>query len=234
MATLAVLATVKGRETALRSCLASLRPQVDELRVICHDMTSPPDAVLEFGADFVCTPDVSGSAAKLKYADTWKGLYLGCDDDLEYPSDYVATMDRWVKRWKGRALVTCHGRVLKPRARGFLDVLAASSPQQANNGAWLNYPGGCAMAFDTRLSVPPFVPGKNLEEAHLAVWAQRLRVPIWLVPHGAGWLRYLLEGTTLPTIWAEEKGAQFANRNAVLEEISAGDSWRVFEVRGSK
>lgn len=233
MATLAVLATVKGRETALRSCLASLRPQVDELRVICHDMTEPPPAVLEFATDYVCTPDVSGSAAKLKYADTWKGLYLGCDDDLAYPADYVATMARWVKRWKGRALVTCHGRTLRPKSKGFLDVSFARAPQQANDGGWINYPGGCAMAFDTRLSVPPFVPGKNLEEAHLAVWAQRLGVPIFLVPHAANFLRYLLAGRDVPTIWAEEKGAKFANRNAVIQPISEDTGWRVHQLKGA-
>lgn len=233
MATLAVLATVPGREATLRECLASLRPQVDELRVICHDMTEPPAAVLEFATDFVCMADRAGSAAKLLFADTWKGLYLGCDDDLAYPADYVETMRRWVKRWKGRALVTCHGRTLSPKSRGFLDVVSASAPQQANAGAWINYPGGCAMAFDTRLNVPPFVPGKNLEEAHLAVWAQRRGVPIWLVPHAAGWLRYLLAGKDLPTIWAEEKGAQFANRNAVLRPVSESTGWGVHRLRGA-
>jgi len=229
MPSLAVLATVPGREVALRACLASLRPQVDQLRVVCNGFTEPPEAVLEFADDYLLdSADQRGSAAKLFWARDWTGLYLGCDDDLEYPADYVATMLRWVKRWKGRALVTCHGRTLRPRSTSFLDASRASAPQAANEGGWINYPGGCAIAFDTRLLVPNWVPGKNLEEAHLAVWAQAERVPIWLVPHSAGWLRYLLRGTTLPTIWAEEKGAKFANRNRVLEPVGNGEGWKVY------
>jgi hypothetical protein len=226
---LAVLATMPGREAALAVCLASLRPQVQQLRVICHDMTEPPECVERLADEWRCEPDTRGSAAKLEWAQRWPGLYLGCDDDLEYPPDYAATMLRWVRRWKGRALVTCHGRVLRPRSTGFLDIRMAVAPRQRTGRAWLNYPGGCGLAFDTRLAVPEHVPSKNLEEVHLAVWAQRQRVPIFLVPHSAGWLRYLLpEGHTGPTIWAEEKGARFANRDAVIRPWSAAHEWRVY------
>jgi hypothetical protein len=227
---LAVLATLPGREAALARCLASLRPQVDQLRVICHDVTAPPECVTALADAWVCEPDTQGSAAKLRWAQEWDGLYLGCDDDLEYPATYVATMRRWVRRWKGKALVTCHGRILKPRTTGFADYVEAKAPQQGTHGMWLNYPGGCALAFDTRLNVPASVPGKNLEEAHLAVWAQVNRVPIWLVPHPKGWFTYLLQGTDLPTIWAEEKGAKFANRNAVLTPHSE-QGWMVHRCR---
>jgi hypothetical protein len=224
---LAVLATVPGREAALVQCLLSLRPQVTRLHVVCNGMEEPPASVRTFADDWICEPvDRAGSAAKLAWADRWTGLYLGCDDDFLYPPDYVATMQRWIRRWKGRAIVTCHGRVLKPEAVSFTDVQSAAAPQQQNRGGWINYPGGCAIAFDTRLRVPATVPGKNLEEAHLAVWAQQHRVPIWLVPHAAGWLRYLLNDTKLPTIWDAEKGARFANRNAVLGPQGA-IGWRV-------
>jgi hypothetical protein len=230
MPTLAALATVPGREAALETCLRSLRPQVDEIRVVCHDVAEPPAIVKELADAHVCERDRRGSAAKLHWADKWTGLYLGCDDDLEYPTDYVERMRGRVQRWKGRAIVTCHGRILKPASTTFLDVEAAWAPQQENPGAWINYPGGCAIAFDSRLALPALVPGKNLEEAHLAVWAQRRAVPIWLAAHEAGWLRYLLNGTKLPTIWAEEKAARFANRNRVLEPIGNGPGWKVYNV----
>ena len=229
MPTLAVLATIPGREAALAICLRSLRPQVDEIRVVCNGFSEPPAIVTELADSYDLDPvDQHGSAAKLRFAAAWTGLYLGCDDDLEYPADYVERMRGRVQRWKGRAIVTCHGRILKPAATSFLSVEAAWAPQQANPGAWINYPGGCAIAFDSRLALPAFVPGKNLEEAHLAVWAQRRGVPIWLAAHDAGWLRYLLNGTKLPTIWAEEKAVRFANRNRVLAPIGNGEGWKVY------
>jgi len=225
---LAAVVTVPGREHALAECLRSLRPQVTRLHVVCHDMTIPPDVVRHQADDWVCIPDQCGSAAKLMWVREHAGLYLACDDDWKYPADYALTMLRWVKRWKGRALVTGHGRILSPRATGFQDAEFARSPQQESKGAWLNYVGGCALAFDTRLSPPWPIPGKNLEEAHLSVWAQRQRVPIWLLPHAATWLTYLLANSNLPTIWDAEKAARFKNRNAVLDAIGAGPGWKVF------
>lgn len=228
---LAALATVPGREAALEQCLRSLRPQVDRIHVVCHDMTEAPAPVFELADEWICEPDTRGSAAKLHWARSHVGLYLGCDDDFLYPPDYVATMQRWVRRFKGRALVTCHGRILKERAEEFGDVYSFWPPQGPTpEGIWLNYPGGCAMAFDTRLNVPDRVPGKNLEEAHLAVWAQQNKVPLYLVPHGNGWLKYLLRDTNLPTIWDSEKRARFANRKAVLAPHAQTSGWTVHRV----
>lgn len=212
---LAALATVPGREAALARCLASLRPQVERIAVVCHDLEHPPDCVREFADEWICEPDTRGANAKFHWASSWIGLYLACDDDWEYPPDYAATMLRWVKRWKGRALVTTHGRVFEGSPTHFRKASAGWGPRQRNDGGWINYPGAGALAFDTRLAVPQ-LPGKNVDEAELAIWAQRRRVPIWMVPHSAAWLAWLLENMQVPTIWAEEKANGFAKRNAVI------------------
>ncbi len=227
---LAALATIPGREATLAQCLASLRPQVDVLRVICHDVQAPP-AAAALADEVVCIPDTAGSAAKLRWARAWKGTYLACDDDFLYPPDYVATMTDVLARYGGQALVTCHGRILTPHTKGFLDCTKKWPPQEETVAAWINYPGACALAFDTKLRVPSTVPGKNLEEVHLAVWAQQNRVPIALVPHAKGWLKYLLAEKEGPTIWQAEKSVGFKNRNAVLREHSRHSRWRVYECK---
>jgi hypothetical protein len=201
-------------------------------------MTAVPPEVKALADAWVLDPDnPSGSATKLQWANTWDGLYLGCDDDLAYPPDYADVMAAWVDHWAGQALVTTHGRILRPRARSFLHAdFAAKTLDDVARGRWVNYPGGCGLAFDTRLGVPTHVPGRNTEEPGLAVWAQRVGVPIWLVAHPADWLTYLLDRTAplepdpdQPgyTIWAEESAGKFANRDALLAAQGRTRGWTV-------
>lgn len=234
MPTLAVLATIPGREEALARCLASLRPQVDELRVICHGVDEAPRFVTNFADRVACEPDRFGSAAKLRWAREWRGLYLGCDDDLLYPVDYVATMARWVKRWKGRALCAIGGRLFSDHGDRYpADAQRMGYPVGGNAGAWINYPNAAGLAFDTRLQVPSFIPEKNQEEAYLAIWAQRHAVPIWLVPKRDHWVKWLLDAKNPgPTIWEDEKGREYPERNRLIRE-PAGAGWTLPKFWGS-
>lgn len=223
----ACLATMPDRVASLEKCLRSLRPQVDSLRVICHDVTEPPLIVREMADVWSCEPDRYGSAAKLRWANEVDGLYLGCDDDVLYPSDYVETMLRWVRRWKGKAIACCHGRVLSPRATSFTESQATGLAFAETQGMWLNYPGALGIAFDTRLDIPAVCPVKSCEEAWLAVWAQRAEVPIWLVPHAKGWLQYMAPPDATKTIWHEEKSSGFTRRNSILSPIGSGEGWKL-------
>lgn len=224
----AALATIPGREAALEMCLRSLRPQVDSLRVVCHDRTDPPGFVRELADIWVCEPDQHGSAAKLRWAREVDGLYLGCDDDLEYPPDYAQTMLRWVRRWKGQAICVIGGRVFRGRARAYpTDGEQAGTPLGENKGQWVNYLNAAGIAFDTRLNVPSHVPEKNQEEAYLTIWAQRYAVPVWLVPKRKGWVRWMLpQDNPGYTIWEAEKADRYSVRCRLMAE-PAERGWTV-------
>lgn len=222
---LAAVVTMPGR--SVERTLRSLRDQVDRLHVYLNGYRKVPSVVAALADEYRLDPhNTRGSAGKLAWADQWDGLYLGCDDDLAYPGNYVATMRATVAQWSSRAVVTCHGRILRPDARSFHEAsFAAHALRSVPEGRWLNYPGGCALAFDTALGVP-VLTGKNVEEPLLAVWAQRHEVPIWLQPHTADWLTYLLpppgDPREPPTIWNEECRTGFVRRNAPL--LAFGDS----------
>lgn len=234
---LAVLATIPGRESALEGALLSLRPQVEQLRVICHDRDDPPECVTRLADHWLCEPDTRGSAAKLHWSRTWIGLYLGCDDDFKYPPDYVETMLRWVQRWKGKALVTIHGRAFPPRPKTYLEPDLRVAPLGESEGAWINFPGAAGIAWDTRLQVPDRVtfsggiPTKNQEEAFLGLWAQQHRVPIWLVPHPSSWVQWLLpKDAPGRTIYDDEKRGGFKVRQRLLKSQIRKGGWRLHQV----
>lgn len=229
MRTLAALATIPGRERELEQCLAALRPQVDVLRVVCHSRETPPASVLKYADQWDCCPDVHGSGAKMRWSQEWKGLYFVCDDDALYPPDYVKVMSSWVRKFDGRALVTCHGRILKPDADGFRDrSFAKNAFDDTYPGWWVNYPGSFGLAFDSTVltNVPNEPAVKSTEEPTLAVWAQENQVPIWLVPHKADWLKYLQPPG--PQVWHEEKSTGFERRNGVLHQHRG--IWKVYEL----
>ncbi len=227
---LAALATVPGREAALTRCLTSLRPQVAELRVVCHDMTEPPAIVRELADAWICEPDTQGSASKLRWSRDWSGLYLGCDDDFLYPENYAATMLRWVRRWRGKALVCCHGRLFPAKPESYLDHKHKAAPLWPSKGGWLNFPGAAGIAWDSRLKVPDRVPEKNQEEAYLALWAQANRVPIWLVPKPRGWLEWLLpRDGSVRTIYSDEKSDGYSIRHRLVAEQNAKGGWQCYK-----
>lgn len=225
MKTMAAVVTIPGRP--VERVLRSLRGQVDVLAVFCNGFMDPP-AIVRALADLIATDpdDLRGSSRKLHWADQWDGLYLACDDDIEYPADYAKTMAREVARWDGVALVTSHGRVLRPYAKSFSDCHYSARPFRDEAGRWLNYPGGGTLGWDSSvLHVPPDFPDlpKNREQLGVALWAQDHGVPIRLVAHSAEWLTPL--PVTGRTIWAEEKRAGFP-ANAIIAE--AERPWTVF------
>ena len=121
--------------------------------------------------------------------------YLSCDDDFEYPVNYAATMREAVEQWDGRAIVTAHGRTYRGSPSGWHDVVGGSIGnvhKLVTAGRWINHGGSGVAAWDTRhVHVPTEWAHRNMVDAQLAVWAQRARVPIRLVPHPARWLKPL-------------------------------------------
>lgn len=203
MRVLAALATIPSRERFLPRVLASLRPQVDVLCVYLNTYTDAPACVRELADHYVCDPENKGAEAKLFWsnkpsfspAEDDGFFYLSCDDDLVYPPNYADTMCREVDRWSGRAIVTCHGRVYRPDATHWSHVIPSSVGlfyKRVNGGWWVNYSGTGVMAFHTgRVPVPNQWSQRNILDAQLAVWAQRERVPMWLAPHDARWIKPL-------------------------------------------
>lgn len=101
------LATIEARKYTLQGVIDSLKDQVDTVRV--------------YGNDYL--PEVEGDNIEvysgLDYTDNAKffwlpeseGVYLSCDDDIIYPSDYVETILRGLKKYPNTWL-TFHGRRL--------------------------------------------------------------------------------------------------------------------------
>lgn len=237
--TVAALASTPRRAHLLPRVLASLRPQVDLLHVYLNEQTTAPACVRELADDFVCDPQNRGAEAKLSWSsrpsfsransESDGFCYLSCDDDFIYPQNYVSTMVAAVQKWDGRAIVTAHGRSYAGRARGFFDIVPGSLGtihRRVAAGRWINHAGSGVMAWDSRkVRIPSEWPERNATDAQVSVWAQRNKIPIWLVPHPAKWLASLASSDP-QGIFRTSQRDKHRTRNALISSVD----WHLYKV----
>ena len=229
MRTFAGIASLPGRP--LEQVVRSLRPQVDHLFVWLNGHRAVPWFVRELCDAYICRGLNEGSSRKLSGRAVLKdaGLYFACDDDLEYPPDYVSTLLAEFERWGPDVLVTACGRTLIPEAKGWRDWVGGGRYiTEVPEARWINYVGGGAFAFHTSLELPPIDP-PNEEEAVLSVWAQQHRIPIRLVARPYDWPRRIPLAPGAFTLYEEAVKERFATRNRIIQSWS---NWAVHTPAG--
>lgn len=101
------LATIKSRSSTLQLVVDSLKSQVDKVRIYSNDYQPK---VQGSNVEVYTGPDYTDNA-KFYWLQNSKGIYLSCDDDLVYPSNYVKTITNGLKKYPN-TWVTFHGRKL--------------------------------------------------------------------------------------------------------------------------
>ena len=234
MTVLAALASIPERAHLLPHVLQSLRPQVDRLHVYLNGWQDVPPCVQELADEYFLDPNNGGAERKLFWSSLHQGIYLSCDDDFCYFRAYASTMRAAVEQWDGRAIVTGHGRTYRGTPEGWHNVVPGSIGnvhKHVPSGRWINHGGSGCMAWDTRrVHVPSEWPERNLVDAQIAVWAQRERVPMWLIPHSANWLRALAYLDPNGIFRMSQKDGH-RRRSAHIARHGAEHGWKVHEVK---
>jgi hypothetical protein len=234
---LAAMASQPRRAGFLPEVLGALLPQVDQIAIFLNGYEKPPGIVLELERSGRLRYELSrenlGAEKKFRWAGEWEGVYCTTDDDMIYPPDYVARMVEAVERWQGRALVACHGRTYRPRARSVHDVMPGSVGlfyARIDQAHWVNHAGTGVMAWDARkLRVPTEWAEQNLADMQMAVWAQQNKVPIWLLAHQAHWLKSLAP-LDPKGIWKTSQAQSHRRRNETLRSHARLKPWTVHQL----
>lgn len=192
----ASLASIPPRERGLESVVASLLPQVDRLGVYLNGYRHVPR--------FLDDPRIvvarsrehgdRGDAGKFFWAGSRSGYQLVCDDDLAYPSDYVARLVDGIERYGRRAVVGFHGSVLREeivdyhasrRLLHFARPLERDTPVHVLGTAAVGYHTAAmaVAASDFRR--------RNTADIWLALLGQRQEVPFVCLRRPGGWLTEL-------------------------------------------
>jgi FkbM family methyltransferase len=208
----ATLASIPSRVRPLESVVASLLPQVDELRVYLNGYASVP-AFLEQERIVVARSGEHGDrgdAGKFFWAGQLEGYHLLCDDDIRYPQDYVRELVAGIERHGRRAVVGFHGATLREqmvdyyRSRKLLHFSQALTVDTPVHVLGTGLAGYYTSAITVR---PEDFLAPNMADVWFALLGQRQEVPFLCLHRGAGWLAEL-PGCRADSIYVRADGRE--------------------------
>jgi SAM-dependent methyltransferase len=228
------MATIAGNEGALFQAVNSLLPQVDRIDLYANAFEQLP-ALLQGHPKLRCVIDREGT----RYGDAGKfwglqdcadTIYLSCDDDIDYPADYVSRMVEVLARHGGACAVSVHAALLRQCA----DDLVPSYYEVETRTVFhferelaierrAHVPGTGTTVFHSHFVKPGMhhFPKPNMADLWLAVYLREQALPVVAVARPARWLRQLpVERPTIYEHSSQQRPTAF-NTGAAQSEIAA-------------
>jgi len=172
------IATFKGRENALKKVVESLQNQCDKIVIYNNEINEDiADNGKFYGLAMIKEPC----------------YYFTCDDDLEYPSNYIKSMIQAIERTG--TIVTHHGRILQGLDRSYYRGHKAFRCLGSNNiECTIDVPGTGVTAFRTDYFNPNELhksKDKRMSDIIFGLEAAKQRKKITLLKHDQGWINQL-------------------------------------------
>jgi len=207
----AQIATVPHREDMLQTVVNSLIDQVDKINIMLNGYKDAPMFLkqLEFHTDklhyFDMMEGEMGDAAKFFRVENLEGYVFTCDDDIQYPPDYVKVMIAELQRYDNKVILTNHGREMhrKPVVSIYSDRKETHHTFLETKSVKLDIGGTGVMAFHTDFFKPKYREFKraNMADIWVAKQAKEQGLKIMMNPHPENWLVPLDINEKQPSIW---------------------------------
>ena len=206
----AQIATVPHREDMLQVVVNSLIDQVDKLNIMLNGHEDVPYFLkqLEFHTDkiqYFAMDNSTGDAAKFFRVEKLKGYVFTCDDDIQYPPDYVQVMIAELRRYDNKVVLTNHGRIMmpKPVCSIYTDRLSTHHTFLETKSVELSIGGSGVMAWHTDFFKPKYSAFKraNMADIWVAKQASEQGLKIMMNPHRELWFAPLDMNEREPSIW---------------------------------
>ena len=204
----AQIASIPDRTKMLRNTIVSLYEQVDHINVMLNGYPFTPSFLEEEKITIHHLDNKKGDAAK--FYNLPEGIVFLCDDDLIYPTDYVMNMLWKLDEYGGKAIITNHGSVMKPRPiknyYGSYDrVVKYHCLSEVLDEVEVEIGGTGVMCFDTSYFKCHYneVNIANVADLWVAKWAKEQKCKIVVNPHAEDWIIYQDPERQMWTIWGE-------------------------------
>lgn len=208
------MATMPGREQAVRDAVESIRHQVTRVYV-----NRNPG---EYSEPFESYENVTVRTMQRDYGDAAKFASLGnaidslafvCDDDLIYPPDII---ERLRANLDGYSVIGVHGRkfLSVPVISYYRDRSIRHRGLDSSPGGVVDVIATCAVLFRNNFAdeshftlecAPLEIDGRNsmnMGDIHFSKWMRAFGREMYVIPHSAGWIRHSAAVDLDKTIWA--------------------------------
>jgi len=197
------VATIRGREYALKEMVQSILPQLDKLYVAINDYKTAPTFLLHDKIEVVFPEKDLGDANKFIGIDHCDGYYFSLDDDLIYPGDYVSNMIRMNK-----GIHTHHGRCMKPDAKRYYrdKSFVHMCLHQETLDRVVDFGGTGVMCINTnKVNLKyRYFDQKNIADIITGIYAKENNHIIIALKHPADWIKHSKKMDMKKTIHATE------------------------------
>jgi hypothetical protein len=190
------MASIPQREQALKESIESILPQCDAFNIYLNDWDHVPAFLNHPKIKIYRSQDELGDlgdVGKFYTCDEWMGYIFTADDKIIYPSDYVKVMIAKIEEHGRRAVISCHGRNLKPKCKSYYwDVENFfGCLRTVRNDEWVHEIGTGVMAFhtDTFCATLQMFPHINMTDIYFSLELQKAKVPMLIKAHAEGWIR---------------------------------------------
>lgn len=182
------LATIPNRILQVHNTIQSLLPQVDKINLSLNNYTDIPEV---FKHDKIDAQLTQGTDEQ-KFRKVEGDIYLACDDDLIYPTNYVELIKQKLERFE---IVSFHGRnfhsfpiqsYYKSKCSKYrcLDKVAQDIQVQ--------FAGTGCMAFKPERFMLTLkdLPRKYMADIQVAIEAKKAGIYPVCLAHESGWIQY--------------------------------------------
>jgi hypothetical protein len=196
---IAHMATMPPRREALKETIPRILSQVDALNIYLNEFDAMPDVLFDPKITLFHSANHLGDigdVGKFFLCNTWADMdayIFTMDDKIIYPPDYVRKSIEAIERYDRKAVISFHGRNIKPGCRSYYLDFAAYYGVYDSVPAdqFVHEVGTGAMSFYSRAvkcSLDCF-EHINMTDIYFSMHLQRQKIPMVVAAHRKGWVR---------------------------------------------
>ena len=194
------MATMPPRIKALEVTVSLILPQCDQLHIYLNDFDAIPPFLVHPKITTYLSKDHLGDlgdVGKFYNCESWflsDAYIFTVDDKIYYPPDYAKESILAIEEYKRKAVISYHGRLLKPNCKSYYRDPAAffGVLSQLLIDTFAHELGTGATSFHSK-TIKPFTlsifPTINMTDIWLSIFLQSNDIPILIRRHRRNWVK---------------------------------------------